>query len=145
DYIGYTRDELLKMSFSDITHPDDLDISLSLLTRCLNGEIPEYTLEKRYIRKDGNVVWGELTSSIMFDSTGEPLYRFAVIQDITARKASEQVLEARVNERTKELHLLIEEMQKEIRERITAEKNLSVIFNKFGETKKEIFISKHRS
>ena len=55
--MGYSEDELLKLTFQDITHPDDLNTDLSLLQQLIDGEIDRYQLEKRYITKAGSIVW----------------------------------------------------------------------------------------
>ncbi len=55
--MGYSEDELIKLTFQDITHPDDLNTDLSLLQQLIDGEIDRYQLEKRYITKAGSIVW----------------------------------------------------------------------------------------
>ena len=55
--MGYSEDELIKLTFQDITHPDDLNTVLSLLQQLIDGEIDRYQLEKRYITKAGSIVW----------------------------------------------------------------------------------------
>ncbi len=89
---GYEEGELLGMSFQDITHPDDLGADLDKLERLIAGEIDTYSVEKRYLRKDGSVVWVEVTSSLARAPSGEPEYRIAVVEDITQRKRSEEAL-----------------------------------------------------
>ena len=63
DITGYSRDELMRLRFQDITHPDDLDSDLDLARQLRDGVIPSYTLEKRYIKKDGSEIWVNLTGS----------------------------------------------------------------------------------
>jgi PAS domain S-box-containing protein len=84
--VGYTREELLHRTFRDITYPDDLPVSLDQLGRLLRGETPSYTLEKRYVRKDGSPVWIDLAVSVQRDAAGTPAYLIAIIQDISERK-----------------------------------------------------------
>jgi PAS domain S-box-containing protein len=84
--VGYTREELVHKSFRDITYPDDLAMSLDQMGRLLRGEVPSYTLEKRYLRKDGSMVWGHLAISLQRDAAGTPAYIIAIIQDISERK-----------------------------------------------------------
>lgn len=91
--VGYEEDELLSLSFQDITHPDDLDADLSQVQRMLGGEIETYEMEKRYIRKDGEIVWILLTVSLVNDAAGAPLYFVSQIQDITGRKRAEATLQ----------------------------------------------------
>ena len=59
EIVGYTREELLARTFADITHPDDLAANVELYTTLMRGESPSFSLEKRYIRKDGSLVWVE--------------------------------------------------------------------------------------
>lgn len=92
DIVGYPRDELLRLSFQDITHPDDLDRDVAQAGRVLTGELNHYSLEKRYLRKDGQVVWIQLTVSLVRDIEGQPEHFISVIQDIDARKAAERAL-----------------------------------------------------
>lgn len=92
--VGYGRDELLARSFQDITHPDDLDQDLALAGRLLRGEIPNYFLDKRYVRKDGGLRWIRLSVSLARDDAGTPLYFNSVIENIDDRKAAEQALAA---------------------------------------------------
>ncbi|QEL20592.1 PAS domain S-box protein [Limnoglobus roseus] len=89
---GLTREELLAATFQGITHPDDLAADLSLVGRLLAGEVPFYSLEKRYLQKGGGVVWVNLTVSLRRDERGEPIYFISVVEDITARKWTEAAL-----------------------------------------------------
>ncbi|MDM7941905.1 MAG: PAS domain S-box protein [Hydrogenophaga sp.] len=92
DLIGYSRSEVMALSFRDFTHPDDLKLDEELLQRALKGEIANYSIEKRYIHQRGHVVWVHLTLSLVRKDSGEPDYLIAVVQDITARKATEEAL-----------------------------------------------------
>jgi PAS domain S-box-containing protein len=89
---GYPREELLQKNFQDITHPDDLGADLEKARQLLAGEIETYSMEKRYIKKDGSTVWINLTGSLVRESSGEPDYFIAVIEDITERKKAEEAL-----------------------------------------------------
>jgi len=86
---GYSGQELSALTFADITYPDDLDEDLRQVRRLQAGEISTYTLDKRYVRKDGGLVWVSLTVSLVRDEAGAPLYYIAVITDISARRAAE--------------------------------------------------------
>ena len=92
DIVGYTREELLERSFVEITHPDFLTANLELYARLWRSEIPSFTAETRYIRKDGSVVWCEVTVSLQCDATGAPAYAIAVIEDVSDRKRLEAEL-----------------------------------------------------
>ncbi len=90
EIVGYTREELLALSFQDITYPDDLQADLDLVHQLLAGEIPGYCLEKRYLRKDRSLVWIKLNVSLARDAHGKPEYFVSVIESINDRKLAEQ-------------------------------------------------------
>lgn len=92
DIVEYTHLELMKKTFQDITHPDDLDTDLSYVEKMLRKEISTYTLEKRYLTKSDNIVWINLTASLVSDQDGIPHYFVSIIEDITARKKAENDL-----------------------------------------------------
>jgi diguanylate cyclase (GGDEF)-like protein/PAS domain S-box-containing protein len=92
EIVGYNCDELQGLSFADITHPEDLDFVLDNVRQLIAGEISEFTIEKRYIRKDGRVVWVLLTVSPLWVAGQQPEYSLAVIRDITVRKLAEERL-----------------------------------------------------
>ena len=86
---GYTKEELLSLTFQDITHPDDLETDLNYVRQLLAREINHYHMEKRYFHKQGYIVWILLSVSLVRDEQGEPLYFIAQIQNITKRKQAE--------------------------------------------------------
>ena len=92
DIVGYSPEELTKLTFGDITHPDDLEADVALAARLARGEIPRYQLGKRYIRKDGTSVDIMLSASILRDREGAPLHYIAQVEDITERKRAEEAL-----------------------------------------------------
>ncbi len=85
EILGYEHHELIELSFQDVTHPDDLGEDLAALERFLAGEAQTRQREKRYIRKDGGVVWVYLTNSSVRGDRGEILYFITVVQDISAQ------------------------------------------------------------
>ena len=89
EFIGYSREELLGMTFPSITHPDDLQPDLAQARRLSVGELDGYALEKRYRRKDGGTVWGHLTVTMLRDVTGAALFQVAVVVDLTERREAE--------------------------------------------------------
>lgn len=93
--VGYTPDQLLQLTFQDITHPDDLEADLAHVRQLLNGDKHHYSLEKRYKRKDGTFVWINLTVAIVRDEAHRPAYFIAVIEDIDERKKIERQLRER--------------------------------------------------
>ncbi len=90
--LGYSEEEILAKSFVDITHPDHVSGDVDSVRRLARGEIPLYRTEKRYLRKDGRVVWGALTTSAMRDAEGRLQYFLSMIEDITASKEAEAAL-----------------------------------------------------
>jgi PAS domain S-box-containing protein len=90
--VGYPREELLQKTFQDITHPDDLTVSLGSLAALMRGESVVVGHEKRYVRKDGSPVWVELFSSLQRDADGKPAYAIAILHDISERKRLESEL-----------------------------------------------------
>jgi PAS domain S-box-containing protein len=92
DIVGYSHDELLRLTFQDITHPDDLAADLAQLRRLVAGEIVTYSMEKRYFRKDRRTVWINLTVALARTPWGEPKYLISVVEDITGKKAVEDAL-----------------------------------------------------
>ncbi|MDQ8202993.1 PAS domain S-box protein [Pelagicoccus sp. SDUM812003] len=90
--VGYPEETLLKLTFQDITHPDDLEKDLSLLRSTIAGERKGYSMLKRYLHADGSVVWINLNVSLVRDAQGEPLYFVSVIEDCTERMALEEDL-----------------------------------------------------
>ncbi|MBI3967851.1 MAG: PAS domain S-box protein [Chloroflexi bacterium] len=94
EIVGYAPEELLGLSFQDITHPEDLEADLDQARRLLEGAIPSYSMAKRYLRKDGSTVWVNLTGSLVRDATGAPQYFIAVVEDIDRRKQAEEALRA---------------------------------------------------
>jgi PAS domain S-box-containing protein len=96
EIVGYGEHDLLARSFQDLTHPDDLGTDLEQVRRMLAGEIRSYQLDKRYIHRDGHVVWVTLSVTLVHDAAGEPLYFVSQIEDITERRRSQAALEAAV-------------------------------------------------
>jgi PAS domain S-box-containing protein len=90
--VGLTREDLLERTFADITHPDDRAVSFEHFHALMQGELPSFSLEKRYIRKDGSIVWGHVSVSLQRDAEGRPAYAIAVLEDISARKEAEEAL-----------------------------------------------------
>jgi PAS domain S-box-containing protein len=93
-FVGYSEAELLDMTVWDITHPEERARDREPIRRLLTGELSDFDVEKRYIRKDGTPVWAHTTVNLIRDEQGHALRDFAVIQDIDARKLTEQALQA---------------------------------------------------
>ncbi len=88
-FVGYDGKELKSMTFKDITHPDHAVADMSQMKKLINGEIPFYHTQKRYIRKDGQIVWASVTISKIADKNKTLTCFLAMIEDITARKKAD--------------------------------------------------------
>ncbi|WP_052184313.1 PAS domain S-box protein [Psychroserpens sp. Hel_I_66] len=90
---GYSKSELYKMSFQDITHKEDLDKDIQYVHDLLNGQIEDFQDEKRYFHKYGHVIWTLISVSLMRDENGDPMYFISQIVDISEQKESNRQLE----------------------------------------------------
>lgn len=95
---GYSREELLRIPLQELTHPDDRVADWEKFMRMLRGETREYDTEKRYVRKDGTVIWVHVSAVAIRDSQGKPVRTAAVVIDITERKEAEDALRQRERE-----------------------------------------------
>ncbi|WP_022669111.1 sigma-54 interaction domain-containing protein [Desulfospira joergensenii] len=118
--MGYSKDELEKMHFSQITHPEDQNPNLNLFNKLRSNEIGHYDMEKRYIRKSGEIFWASLGVILVEDSQTDEKMIIAMIEDISKQKKIEQELKAHrdnletiVAERTSEIQLLKDRLQAE--------------------------------
>jgi PAS domain S-box-containing protein len=121
---GYSCEELLSLTFMDLTLPEDREASLERARLLLKGEIGPYTVERRYMRKDGSLIWGSLSVSLVRDpSTGEPEYFACKVEDITRRKLAEIAVQA-LTRREKEVMELM--MRGDSNEKIARELHVSL-------------------
>jgi PAS domain S-box-containing protein len=90
--LGYSREEIVRITWSEITHPDDLATDVEQFNRILSGQIEQYTMDKRFIRKDGKVVWASIAVGCVRESDGRVDYIVGVMEDITERKRVEAML-----------------------------------------------------
>ncbi|MEO1622209.1 MAG: PAS domain S-box protein, partial [Cyanobacteria bacterium J06632_3] len=107
DMLGYSRAELAEMTVSEVTHPDDIPASVEAMKQLHRGDVNSFTMEKRYIRKDGTLFWAETTCYMIKHQSGEDMYSVALIQDISEKRRLEaerqratldlQLSEARAN------------------------------------------------
>lgn len=123
---GYTIDEFSMKKISEISHPDDKEVHQPFYTQLLNDEIPFFEMKKRYIHKNGDILWGRTAISLVRNEKNEPIYTVAMIQNITQQKEQEQEinqlleklkglnseLEQTVGERTKNLIKANEELMR---------------------------------
>jgi PAS domain S-box-containing protein len=92
--MGYPYEELLQKTFKEMTHPDDLDLDFQNIQRLLAGELDLYRMEKRYFHKQGHLIWGLISVSLVRDKAGVPLYFICQLQDISEHKRLENELRA---------------------------------------------------
>jgi PAS domain S-box-containing protein len=108
EILGYSTEELQNLTFQDITHPDDLEADLAYMQQLLVGKIQTYSMEKRYFHKSGEVIWSELTVSLvcagardeqdLAQNIGTPQYFISVVEEINDRKQDQAELQARARE-----------------------------------------------
>ena len=87
--LGYSANELTELTFQDLTHPEDLAKNVSLLQKVLDHELESYQIEKRYVHKNGSLVYVVLTTTMVKDLDGNPSYMISQVQDITSKKEAE--------------------------------------------------------
>jgi PAS domain S-box-containing protein len=90
--LGYTAEEMSRKTFLDVTHPGHREIDKENVEKLWQGKIPRYRTEKRYIAKNGDIRWGNLSTSLIIGQNGKPLYALAIVEDITERKQAETAL-----------------------------------------------------
>ena len=93
EILGYREKELLGKHVKDVSHPEDRDVTDADRARIRSGELDQARFEKRYLRRDGSVVWCDLAIALVRDVFGMPLYEIAVFDDITERKQAEAALQ----------------------------------------------------
>lgn len=89
EFVGYSEAELIALSFIKTTHPEDVEISAREMNSLLAGDKPNVSFEKRFIRKDGQVVWGHVSASVLRNEKGEFVKTISIIENITERKLAE--------------------------------------------------------
>jgi PAS domain S-box-containing protein len=105
--LGYSESEIASLTFDEITHPDDLEQDLHYMEQINQGKIDSFRIEKRYLRKNGEVMWGNLTLTVLRNPDGKPGFCLGMIEDITERKHAEDQIKASLQEKEtllKEIH-----------------------------------------
>lgn len=92
DFLGYQAWDLMESDFQSVTHADDLESDLRQLAGLIDGSHTSYSMEKRYVRRDGAVVWGNLSVALMRSGLGQPMYLIGQVLDITERKTHEAIV-----------------------------------------------------
>mgnify|MGYP000875205752 CR=1 FL=1 len=131
EIVGYSVEELKNLRYADITHEDDVENQIMTTEKIINGEIEKYRHEKRYIHKNGNLVWADVTVTRLWETGEKPTYLLAVVQDITDRKKAEEKiiklnnqLEDKVAERTRDLEIAKYKLEATIEELKSAQAKL---------------------
>jgi diguanylate cyclase (GGDEF)-like protein/PAS domain S-box-containing protein len=91
--LGYSKGEVIRLGIRDVTHPEDFEATAEMSRRMFAGELATFRAEKRYLKKTGEVVWVQLSMSLVHGDGGEPLYSIGVMQDVTERKRAEQEMQ----------------------------------------------------
>ncbi len=111
EIVGYSRTELERLTFGDITYPDDLARDLAHVAELIKGEIATYSIHKRYLRKDGSLVWTNLTVAMVRTASGSPEHFISVVEDITERKRAEEELQRAARLKDEFLAMLAHELR----------------------------------
>ena len=91
--LGYAPEELAGKGYNEFTHPDDVRAQKTILEELFRGERDKIVLEKRYIHRDGGIIWGRLNVSLIHDADGAPIYGIAIIENITEKKQSAEAIQ----------------------------------------------------
>ena len=115
---GYSHQEFEQMNINSIAHSNDLEVSPTFIKNAISGENNQANFDKRYFHKQGQIIWGHVSTSLIRDAQGEPLYFISHVQDVSAQKQAEekirklnQELEQRVVERTVQLETANKELE----------------------------------
>jgi PAS domain S-box-containing protein len=92
DLLGYSTEELAGMKIPDITHPDDHARTLEMFWKIVAAEMTSFSMEVRFLKKNGEVIWVNLNSTLLFEDTGIPIYGIAIVEDITEAKEAKDAL-----------------------------------------------------
>ena len=109
--MGYSEQELSRLSFYEFTHPDDIAVNRAGLQRMIDGERPSFHMEKRYIRKSGEVIWGDMNTTLVRDADGQPQYMVTHVQNITESKRAEEDLREADRRKDEFLAMLAHELR----------------------------------
>lgn len=117
DIVGYSREELLKRSFTEITYPEDVERDWNCVRKLLAGELSAYDMEKRYICRDGSITWVNLTVALVRNEHDQPGYFISIVEDINSRRKAEEevrILNATLEQRVRERTASLEEANREL-------------------------------
>ena len=122
EMVGFTVDELKRVSVLELTHPEDLNDSMDCFLKLRRGEAETCNYQKRHVKKSGETIWVEVTDSIIRDDSGDGLYYLGMVEDITDKKLRTDQIEESLREK--------EVLLREIHHRV--KNNLQVISASFG-------------
>jgi two-component system, chemotaxis family, sensor kinase Cph1 len=141
--LGYSKKELLSLKFPEYTYPEDLNMDLALRERLISGEIDNFAMEKRYIHKNGEIIWGNLSVSAITDQSNKLVSILAMVENISQRKQMETL----VKQRTNKLANINKILNVEIGDHEKAEIKLEKLIEKLKSSNKELeqfaYISSH--
>jgi PAS domain S-box-containing protein len=115
EILGYTQAEILNLTFMDVTYPDDLAEDLEGCQSVLAGKISTFKMEKRYIKRDGSIIWATLTVSLVRGFADEPKYFVKIVEDISDRRLAQEALQRQIDRA-----LLLKQITTEIRQSLDA-------------------------
>lgn len=134
DMLGYEAQELTQLSFIEITHPEDVARTSTELQRIADGEIDDFCIEKRYVRRDESTFWGSLSVALKRTPTGRPEYLISVIEDITLRKQAQSdlirardALQSEVHQQTQKLNESNQALRTHLKRLLDSERALRVM------------------
>jgi len=143
DMVGYSKTELLYMKFPEYTHPDDLDKEMEQINLLTKGKIDDFVMEKRYIHKNGQILYANLFISTIKDQTDILVRFFVMVEDITKRKEMEKL----VNQRTDKLANINKLLNVEIGDHEKAEIKLDKLIQKLKSSNEDLeqfaYVSSH--
>jgi PAS domain S-box-containing protein len=149
--LGYSADDLRRMSVTDFTHPDDRALDWDLYRELAAGVRDHFGTEKRFYAKDGRLVWCRLTASLVRDADGRPVFSIAMMEDITERKRAEETvrqlnaeLERRVADRTAQLAAANQELTEQVARRSRAEAERVRLLREEQAARTEAEAARHR-
>ncbi len=127
EILGYTQAEILHLTFMDVTYPDDLDEDLKGCQSVLAGDISTFKMEKRYIKRDGSIIWATLTVSLVRELSGEPKYFVKIVEDISDRRLAQEALQRQIDRA-----LLLKQITTEIRQSLDAKQIFETAASQIG-------------
>jgi PAS domain S-box-containing protein len=96
--LGYGRDEMQQVSFEDVTHPEDVAEDRRLYAALMRGEMESFRREKRYLARDGRIIWVHVNASLVRSAQGEPQYAISMVEDVTEKHKAERALRDSTNQ-----------------------------------------------